>query len=206
MHDMKEKITDICDMKKRLTSFVQAKMEMGLESIDAQDATVLGELVDMIKDFSEIEKNCYEACYYKSVIEAMDEYDDYDDNERAGYPKRDRMGRFSPNRSQTGRDVRTSSNERMGYIPDPRVDWHWKDDRMDDPDKERYGKPFSEYRMAKRNYTETHSEKDKQKMHDSANEHMMSSIATIREIWDTADPELRNRMKADMQKLVNELN
>lgn len=205
MHDMKEKITDICDMKKRLTSFVQAKMEMGLESVDAEDATVLGELVDMIKDFSEIEKNCYEACYCKSVIEAMDEYDEYDEDGRAGYPKRDRMGRYAPKRSQTGRDIRTS-NERMGYIPDPRADWHWKDDRMDDPDKERYGKPFSEYRMAKRNFTSSHSEQDKQKMKDSANEHVMSSIATLREIWDSADPELRTRMKADMQKLVNEMN
>ena len=38
-----------------------------------------------------------------------------------------------------------------------------------------------------------------------ANEHVMDTIATIREIYKAADPELRTRIKGDLTKLVGEM-
>lgn len=43
------------------------------ESADMQrmDVKEVGELVDMVKDLAEAEKSCWEAMYYKSVVESM---------------------------------------------------------------------------------------------------------------------------------------
>ena len=75
----------------------------------------------------------------------------------------------------------------------------WGDD---DP---RHSEAFNRFRKAKRYYTKSHSEEDKQRMKDASNEHMMETMATIREMWDDADPELRTRMKADLTNLVTNL-
>lgn len=55
MHENDEDLNDIRCMKSHLMTFVKSKIDEGLERIDAEDAAILGELVDMIKDFSEIE-------------------------------------------------------------------------------------------------------------------------------------------------------
>ena len=76
----------------------------------------------------------------------------------------------------------------------------WGDDEDD-----YYGKSFNRFRKAKRHYTKTHSEEDKQRMRDASNEHMVETMATIREMWDDADPDLRARMKTDLTNLVTNL-
>ena len=38
-----------------------------------------------------------------------------------------------------------------------------------------------------------------------ANEHMMDTIGTIREMYRTAEPDLKKRMKSDLTKLVGEM-
>lgn len=38
-----------------------------------------------------------------------------------------------------------------------------------------------------------------------AAEHVGDTLATIREIWKTADPEMKKRIKADFTTLVNEM-
>lgn len=210
MHDIKEKINDICEMKKTLVSFVKSHMDNGLSGIDTHE---LGEAIDMIKDCTEMERNCYEACYYKSIVEAMDEAEQY--GNRMGYnPNRNRIGQYSDGRADNNgdRSMPRPQNGRRGYMPDPRMfaDEYWMDERenrmnQEDPDRDRYGRPFSEYRKAKRYYTENHSEAEHKKMRDSANEHVMSAVASLREIWEDADPDLRMRMKNDMQKLVEEM-
>lgn len=39
-----------------------------------------------------------------------------------------------------------------------------------------------------------------------ATEHLANTVATIREIWKHADPEMRNRMKSDITVLMNDMN
>lgn len=44
------------------------------------------------------------------------------------------------------------------------------------------------------------------KMEERANEAVMESMTTLREIWANADPELRKRMKTDLASLTASLN
>lgn len=180
MTHMKEhsgEYSKICNMRKTLCCWVEDQIAMGPQSVDANE---LGAAIDMIKDLSEAEKNCYEACYYHSVVEAMEEYGE---NPRMGY---------NPNR------IRMNSYE-DGYKNQPYSLMMHEDD-------EGYGKEFSRYRKAKRHYTETHSESEKNKMKEHANHHIMEAIGTLKEIWKEADPELRQKMKNDMSKLMGEMN
>lgn len=202
MHDMKQKIEDICEMKKQLISFVQSQIGQGLSQVDTGE---LGEAIDMIKDLTEAEKNFYEGCYYKSVVEAME---DYDENSRMGYtPMKARIPR--PNDMNSNR---WNSNNR---------DWDWENDndisrntrRMnrdmddeEDKDEREYGRTFNKFRKARRYYTQTHSEKDRKEMEEHANEHLHKTMMTLQEIWDAADPELRARMKNDLIKFANVMN
>ncbi len=96
----------------------------------------------------------------------------------------------------------------MGYTPDPYSRMMMDEDDWDDDieDDRRYGKSFSRFRKAKRHYTESHSEKDRMKMEERANEAVMESMTTLREIWANADPELRKRMKTDLASLTASLN
>lgn len=227
-HKSTEKYTDICEMKHRILDYVKGQIADGLEDTPSKVA-ILGEYIDMIKDLAEAEKACYEACYYESVVEAMDEAkDEYPMyNDRMGYPRgRNAMGQFTSGRgrsgypdewpyddrmgydggsgrSQSGNRMsgsssnRSQSGNRMGYTDD----WRMMDEGWDD----RYGRPFNQFRQAKRHYTETHSEKDKEKMKEHANEHMMETMTTMREIYDSADPDMKKRMKTDLAELVNKM-
>lgn len=202
MHDKKhksmEKFNDICELKHQLLHYVMGEVGSGLEG-DPSKVSILGAYVDMIKDLAEAEKSCQEACYYESVVEAMDEYGD---DPRMGYnPNRNAMGQYSDGRGRSGdSDGRSQTgNRRSGYTPD------WRMTEQDSDWDDRYGRPFNQFRKAKRHYTQTHSPEDKEKMKEHANEHMIESMATIREIYDNADPELKKRMKADLTKLAGEM-
>lgn len=197
----------------RLVEIVEAEVSTNAQGVDTRE---LGEAVDMIKDLAEAERSCREAGYYRAVTEAMESYD----GGRMGYnPNRDSMGRYTtPGRARTRRGYEAPDGDsgdvggrhmpqrpvRAGYRPgDP--DAHM-DTWGDDIDGERHGRAFDMYRRDKRHYTKTHSEADRQGMRDHASEHMSETMATIREIWDDADPELRKRMKADLTKLTSEMN
>ena len=193
-HKSTEKFREICEMKHRIFDYINGQIADGLEN-DPQKVIVLGQYIDMIKDLAETEKACHEACYYESVVEAMDEakeMGDYGMNDRMGYPRgRNAMGQFT-------------SRGRSGYDGDWRMSD--RDMRPDDEDyDDRYGRPFNQFRKARRHYTRTHSEEDKEKMKVHANEHMTETMATMREIYDSADPDMKKRMKADLTKLANEL-
>lgn len=194
-HKSTEKYDDICSLKRRLLDYVNGETAHGLEGSPAK-AHVLGEYVDMIKDLAEAEKYCQEACYYESVVSAMEESDmPYG---RMGYrPDRDSEGRYTSNGS--------GMNTRSGYIPD------FMNDRMrnpndQDPDyDEHYGREFNNFRKARRHYTSSHSEEDKEEMKNHASRHLRDSIASINEIWESADPDMKRRMKTDLTKLVNDM-
>lgn len=232
MHDEKMKdpaYEKLCELKKRFMSFVEESLNQGKDSINTNE---MGEVIDIVKDLAEAEKYCQEACYYEAVTKAMKEYDDdprmgyvrtkkmmpypyYPDmkeddyyhgpypemgNMRMGYPRgessntRSGDGRMSRSRDSMGR---YTSNDRSGY-----------DDRMmpDDMDHDdRYGRAYKEFRKARRHYTETKSMSDKQEMDEHANEHLADTMQSIREIWESADPTLRKKMKADLQKFSTDL-
>lgn len=92
----------IYELKNKLLEEIDKDVsERGIERMDK-------EKVDMVKDLAEAEKECWEAEYYKSVTEAMEnpsgytqmpEYRDSRMGYRSGY--RDSMGRYA-SRSRSG--------------------------------------------------------------------------------------------------------
>ena len=215
-HKSTEKYNDICSLKHHMLHYVMGETEKGFEP-NPEKVHVLKEYVEMIKCLAETEKECQEADYYEAVVQAMEDTGMMD-SERMGYnPNRNRMGQYSDGRAGNRNGGRMSSdsgnsdsgsNSRRGYSPDmySRMMMRPGDDRDewgdDDP---RYSEAFNRFRKAKRYYTKSHSEEDKQRMKDASNEHMMETMATIREMWDDADPDLRARMKTDLTNLVTNL-
>ncbi len=106
------------------------------------DTTEMGAVIDMVKDLAEAEKSVWEKCYYKSIVEAMEDEEKYEQSVlkdmiekygeadgRLGYDRwRRSSGRFAPK----GEGHRTSMAEargRTGFMPDERelekMPWQW---------------------------------------------------------------------------------
>jgi len=77
----------IHDMLEDVSEAASTELSKGAGQVNTKE---FGEVVDMIKDLTEAEKNKAEACYYKSIVEAMEnsEYgEDYDWEGRMGYSR-----------------------------------------------------------------------------------------------------------------------
>lgn len=206
MHELKEMLKPIKEMQHKLIEWTEEEFDKGKHCVDTKEA---GEVVDMIKDLAEAEEKCMKACYYKKIIEAMDEAEEmgmtetpempWHMKERAGYDhyRYPSSGRFSPK----------GSGKRYGYIPtiDPMMGHDMGDKIWDDGRTSSYGKSYDRYQESRRHYTDTKSPKDKDDMNRYANEHIGEAIGTIRAIWDDADPDLRKRMKNDIAALSSQM-
>lgn len=233
LEDMKKSgsYDEICELKKDLVKIFASELHTkGVNDLDTKDCA---EVADMIKDLAEAEKACMEACYYETIVKAMEKADEDDDDGRMGYNSRHYAnGRFAPK----GRGAR------MGYIPDMMMQYPYIYGYINDPDfedkmAERYGyqtsgagnrsqsgsrmgyddwdwdpdddpkqsKEYNEYKRAKRHYTESKSPADKQQMDEHAMKHMNQAIDSFREMWKDADPTMRKRMKTDLTALVGEM-
>ena len=204
-HKSTEKYNDICSLKHHMLHYVMGETEKGFEPTP-EKVHVLKEYIEMIKCLAETEKECQEADYYEAVVQAMEETGMME-SERMGYnPNRNRMGQYSDGRAG-GRNSDSGSNSRRGYSSDRMYSRMMPGDDRDawGDDDPRHSEAFNRFRKAKRYYTKSHSEEDKQRMKDASNEHMMETMSTIREMWDDADPDLRARMKADLTNLVTNL-
>lgn len=209
----------ICEMGETITSIVKSELAKGVECIDTHE---LGEAIDMIKDLAEAEKYCLESKYYKAVTKAMHERsedEDYDeDTEMMGYNHRHYpSGRFAP----SGRGRVMGYNPIMhqapyvdAYLNDPHfrenMSYGYSETDADMPmnrsrTESRYGKSYRDYAAARRHYTETNNPSDKEAMSMHANEHIVDTISTMRDIWKHADADMKARMKTDLQNLINEM-
>lgn len=173
----------------------------GVTQVDTDE---LGKVADIIKDLADAKKNCsetekneWEQCYYAHVIMAM---------ERAGDDEEgmeNRYGYVPPKMNKA-----TERSRMRQWAHDPEMYNHEMSERYgreNERSDQRYGKPYREYLDARKHYTETKSARDKEDMEMYANEHMMDTIGTIREMYRTAEPDLKKRMKADLTKLVGEM-
>lgn len=218
MHDNDGKMTleKICTLLDIMTDGLKSATNQGLNNLDTHEA---GQVADIIKDLSEAkknltdaEKNEWESCYYASIVKAMKDVDERGDEEdRYGYIPREasRMGKRGMQRDRIKRWVRDPDTfedemyERAGYTPGRKMS---RDDRSsDNSSDERYGKPYREYIDSRRHYSESKSQADKDMMEMYANEHLMDVMGSVREIYKTADPDMRKRMKSDLTKLVGEM-
>ena len=102
----------------------------------------------------------------------------------------------SSNQSSGAANSGNMSGGRMGYS-DPDMERIMSD--------ERHGRPYKDWKLARRHYTETRSEGDKHEMSEHAKEHMADTVMTLKEMWDEADPQLREKMKKDLTNLMAEM-
>ena len=214
-----EKCFDKLDeMKKTLCCWVEGAISSGESNVNAAE---LGAAVDMIKDIACAQKDIWESCYYKTVVDAMKEGEEEGgwENHRMGYnPNRNSLGQYSRGYERPRTDIMRWPETTMGYSPSgagtrsqsgSRMGYEDVYARMMPPeseDSERYGREFGRYRQARRHYTETNSPEKKREMEEHAEHHMNEAIATFKEIWREADPELRQKMKTDLTKLMGEMN
>ena len=118
---------------------------------------------------------------------------------RMGYTGSSSGGRSGPSRGGSmGRSGQMGGSS-SGYTSD---EWYPKEAE----DELRNGKAFRDWQKSRRHYTETGSKTDKDEMSLHASEHVAATIATMREIWKEADPEMKKRMKKDLEGLVGEMN
>lgn len=206
MHKHLEKI---CDMKHKLIEAAECEIAKGLDCVSTHE---LGEVVDMIKDLCEAEEKCVKAAYYDAMIGE----DGEPEESKMGYnPRRYASGRYAPKGAghmgyipMQGRMMDEPEHmSRMGYYPSGAGNRSQSGSRMGyiEGPYDRYGRPYNEYRNAKRHYTETHSESDKQRMHEHANEHVSDTIASMRAIWQDLDHDQKVRVKQDFTNLLSEM-
>ena len=136
--------------------------------------------------------------YLHMMDDGMDEYDMYDDipypmtGYRMGYTDGNRggnMGNSSSSGSYSGNYG--GGNSRSGY------------EGMRQPS--RYGESYDRYSDRRRHYHETKDADSKKQMDDSMKEYMSDISENLREMWKDADPTLRQTMKADLTKMVQQL-
>lgn len=231
-HEIEEKLTSVKELKEKLVDI--AKAEFNSKSVCDIDAKEMGEVIDMIKDLAEVEEKCWKGHYYKTVSKAMEENEEsnmrYGYNHRhtasgrfASAGRGHRVGyydkmmpmemRYDMEYLDDPEYFRDMMNDRMGY--DGRSasrsgNMNMGGNRGSDGytmnrENPRHGKAYNEFMEARRHYTATNSPEHKMQMDEYANEHMNDTIASIKEIWKSADPAMRKNIKADLTKLVGEM-
>lgn len=206
MHELMTSIEKMNMAKKTLMCWVDSEIAKGMDCFDVE---ACGEVVDMIKDFAEAEEKCMKAKYYEYLLtEMMDGVDN--ESERFGYDN----WRYSKGRGHRSGYVPSDltmyegddGELRMGY-PHFRSP-HLRSARMGYNPMEgewpRRGRPYEEYRDARRHYSESKDEKDRHLMNEKIEEHVEDAMDTFREMWKDADPEVRKQMKMNMKAMLED--
>lgn len=209
---MHTKLQCVTELKNNLIDELKANK-------DCWDVAKFGEVVDMVKDLAEAEEKCWKACYYKEIVCAMDEARTEEGGDRMGYDtRRYASGRYAPKGRGHYSPVHgyTPMMPHMMEEPDydgMRLGYPTKNQSGDrirygatDTGRSDYGHSYDRYREARRGYHDTHSQEDKRRMDDHAKAHFDEAAMTFRDIWKDADQPLKQKMKADLTKLVGEMN
>lgn len=122
MEELKMKISRICNLKDQFLTAAESEMAKGTECVNTHE---MGAVVDMIKDLCEAEEKLYKACYYKSIVEAMDEEEEKQElMMKIGMGGEGRMG-YDNWRYDSGRFAPKGHGHRSGYRPGEEVDETW---------------------------------------------------------------------------------
>lgn len=174
-------LNDICSIQDDLVCCAKKQIGYGIENLNVEEFNAI---MDGIKDMAETK-------YYMLVSKAMEEVDE----KTPMMPEM--MGYTRPH---------MSGNYRMGYNSimheQPYIDGYLHDPDFESDMRNGSANPYTNYRNAKRHYSETHSSADKDMMSKYAKEHLEQTIDTMKDIWNDATPELKQKMKADLKALM----
>lgn len=203
----------------------KSAMEMGKWALEKAKSHGYDNLTsqdwDDLKDCLEVVKNAICADKDYREVEMMDEEEEM--YGRMGYRGRDSKGRFV-HRSGRGRSAGYTpyihmmppfmdgmyDDEYMDMIPeDYRMGYH-RDKRMHEEmpmehKGSRRGETYDRYRDNRRHYTDTRDAEFKKQMDESMKEYMDDAMDSMKEMWKDADPQLKQSMKAELTKLVQQL-
>lgn len=229
-----DELKDICRMKQTLTEWCKAELDKGKECVDTKEMGEVIDMIKDLAEAEEkcVKAAYYHTVTAAMTGDEESERMGYDHwrtssgryapkgtghwtpiRGRSGYPMpaegdwrpeygpwgdQDAYNQMMGGSSDGSRGSRSGSMDggRMGYT-DPDYDRIMHD--------ERHGRPYRQWQLSKRHYTETKSEGDKQEMSEHAKEHMADTVMTIKEIWMSADPDLRTKMKNDLTTLMADM-
>lgn len=222
MHKTMEEVSRICKMMEQLMTWQEAEIAKGKDCFDCEAS---GETIDMIKDLAEAKEKLIKAKYYEILAcSLMMEDEDIFDEGRMGYDNwKYSSGKFAPKGHGHYAPVQGG---RRGYIPYPYdmnpedMEHPWRDMMRHPLTGSRMGFPmdgivrdgeippymdsWKDYRMAKRNYTESHDINDAHHMNQKILDTTMATTDTMAEIWKDANPETREKMKANVSNMLKE--
>lgn len=75
-----EHLQKIWCIQEKMICALKQEVDKNMEHLDTHEAY---EVVDIIKDLAETERNYYEAWYYKTVTDAMHNKETFEDHEKA---------------------------------------------------------------------------------------------------------------------------
>lgn len=149
----------IFEIKQKLIDELEDEISR-MGSLRNMDTREVGMVVDMIKDLAEAEEKCWKACYYKTVVEAME--------------------------AESGKGV-------IGYMPDsivqPHQEYHGRDGYKGSVGYQGGNMSYSD-RMGPMGSRAGYSDQ---------------SIQNIKQMMENADPQHKEQLKQDLQKLMQEV-
>lgn len=226
MHNTMAEIGMMCGSKNDLLKMIACEVSEGKENV-ACHIEAIGQLVDMVKDLCEAEKDCMKKKYYEMMVcEMMGDGEDMEEIGRMGYDKwHYASGKFAP--KGRGHKVATSTT-RSGFTPMPinPIDHnphdggpYWFEDPMKMNDRmgypmdtlgdamhpSKYGMSYEEYKERKKHYTETGGDHERMEMDSKIEEATYDSLDAMREMWRDANPEVRTKLMGSVNRFLEEM-
>lgn len=212
----------IHDMLEDVSEAASTELSKGTEAINTHE---FGEVIDMIKDLTEAEKNKMESCYYKTLIEAMEEheygedYDEYGPIERRGYrgQMRDSRGRYTSRRNYPMQDERMMREDRYGDYMSGRMGYSngaygggsrgmssspMTSMTSGSSTGSRYGYSHDNYMRNRANYS-TSDPEDKQERMKMMEDYTKDLVSSFSEVLEGATPEEKTMLRTKLTKVVN---
>lgn len=90
-------------------------------------------------------------------------------------------------------------------MPEHNEDYSRRSERTGRREPSRYGESYERYNESRKHYRESHDMKHKEEMEDSIREYVDGVIRTMREVWSDSEPSEKERIKADLTKMVQQL-
>ena len=164
-------VEKIADLKDQMLMMMEGEIsESGIENADVN---MLGKIADQIKDLAEAEKSCWEAEYYRSVTEAMEDGKmGYDGGMGYGRGSRGGMGYERGGNQGYGQ----GRGYRRGYERESRRGYRGRDSMG------RY--------TSRRGY---------RRMENYGHQDMM---AEVRQMLETADPQEKEQLKMQLRQMT----
>lgn len=209
MGDVIDMIKDLADAKKScLEAMYYESVIDAMNDAEAEYRMGYGRSLP-----AKMHKRYPDEMMYKPFVDQEPYIDDYLDDMRYGYNGGGNRGgnsggsRGGSTRSgNSGGQGGSSSGGSYGYHDRPRIDYdEWTSQNQSEKPNSRYGTAYNQYREMRRHYTQTSNPSDKEEMNARAQEHMADTVMSIRDIWKGADPDLKRKMKSDLQSLMSEM-